>query len=134
MSSGVVLFSSAVYFAEAGSDSSLFKSIPDSFWWAVVTMVSFQTPLSLFLNVLSIFHITPSPDNSRLWRHDAHRCVGQNCWIAVRHRGRIDHFPSRACYREQFQLLLSPRDGSGGDAESKFQSCDELSISARCVR
>lgn len=39
-SSGVVLFSSAVYFAEAGSDSSLFKSIPDSFWWAVVTMVS----------------------------------------------------------------------------------------------
>jgi Ion transport protein len=37
---GVVLFSSAVYFAEAGSDSSLFKSIPDSFWWAVVTMVS----------------------------------------------------------------------------------------------
>lgn len=38
--SGVVLFSSAVYFAEAGSDSSLFKSIPDSFWWAVVTMVS----------------------------------------------------------------------------------------------
>lgn len=50
MSSGVVLFSSAVYFAEAGSDSSLFKSIPDSFWWAVVTMVSFQTPLSLSLS------------------------------------------------------------------------------------
>nr|XP_018912093.1 PREDICTED: potassium voltage-gated channel protein Shaker isoform X1 [Bemisia tabaci] len=37
---GVVLFSSAVYFAEAGSDNSYFKSIPDAFWWAVVTMTT----------------------------------------------------------------------------------------------
>jgi len=37
---GVVLFSSAVYFAEAGSESSFFKSIPDGFWWAVVTMTT----------------------------------------------------------------------------------------------
>lgn len=37
---GVVLFSSAVYFAEAGSESSFFKSIPDAFWWAVVTMTT----------------------------------------------------------------------------------------------
>lgn len=29
---GVVLFSSAVYFAEAGSENSFFKSIPDAFW------------------------------------------------------------------------------------------------------
>ncbi|KAL7012555.1 hypothetical protein ACKWTF_014919 [Chironomus riparius] len=36
----VVLFSSAVYFAEAGSESSQFKSIPDSFWWAVVTITT----------------------------------------------------------------------------------------------
>jgi len=34
----VVLFSSAVYFAEAGlHDESQFRSIPDAFWWAVVT-------------------------------------------------------------------------------------------------
>lgn len=38
--SGVVLFSSTVYFAEAGSDQSFFKSIPDAFWWAVVTMTT----------------------------------------------------------------------------------------------
>lgn len=38
--SGVVLFSSAVYFAEAGSENSFFKSIPDAFWWAVVTMTT----------------------------------------------------------------------------------------------
>uniref|UniRef100_A0A182PT86 BTB domain-containing protein n=1 Tax=Anopheles epiroticus TaxID=199890 RepID=A0A182PT86_9DIPT len=37
---GVVLFSSAVYFAEAGTEMSFFKSIPDAFWWAVVTMTT----------------------------------------------------------------------------------------------
>ncbi|XP_058445528.1 potassium voltage-gated channel protein Shaker isoform X2 [Malaya genurostris] len=37
---GVVLFSSAVYFAEAGTEMSYFKSIPDAFWWAVVTMTT----------------------------------------------------------------------------------------------
>jgi hypothetical protein len=36
----VVLFSSAVYFAEAGAENSFFKSIPDAFWWAVVTMTT----------------------------------------------------------------------------------------------
>ncbi|GAB6020715.1 hypothetical protein CHUAL_003380 [Chamberlinius hualienensis] len=37
---GVILFSSAVYFAEADSPKSNFKSIPDAFWWAVVTMTT----------------------------------------------------------------------------------------------
>ena len=37
---GVILFSSAVYFAEADSQDSHFRSIPDAFWWAVVTMTT----------------------------------------------------------------------------------------------
>ncbi|XP_043915585.1 potassium voltage-gated channel subfamily A member 4 [Protopterus annectens] len=37
---GVILFSSAVYFAEADEPTSHFQSIPDAFWWAVVTMTT----------------------------------------------------------------------------------------------
>ncbi|KAJ1165171.1 hypothetical protein NDU88_005600 [Pleurodeles waltl] len=37
---GVILFSSAVYFAEADDPQSHFSSIPDAFWWAVVTMTT----------------------------------------------------------------------------------------------
>jgi potassium voltage-gated channel Shaker-related subfamily A protein 1 len=33
---GVILFSSAVYFAEVTEQESHFKSIPDAFWWAMV--------------------------------------------------------------------------------------------------
>lgn len=37
---GVILFSSAVYFAEVDRPGTLFTSIPESFWWAVVSMTT----------------------------------------------------------------------------------------------
>ncbi|KAF3859740.1 hypothetical protein F7725_022139 [Dissostichus mawsoni] len=37
---GVILFSSAVYFAETDDPDSGFSSIPDAFWWAVVSMTT----------------------------------------------------------------------------------------------
>ena len=37
---GVILYSSAVYFAEQGGTNSQFHSIPEAFWWAVVTMTT----------------------------------------------------------------------------------------------
>ncbi|XP_061792993.1 potassium voltage-gated channel subfamily A member 2 [Nerophis lumbriciformis] len=37
---GVILFSSAVFFAEADEPQSQFESIPDAFWWAVVSMTT----------------------------------------------------------------------------------------------
>ncbi|XP_034427265.1 potassium voltage-gated channel subfamily A member 7-like isoform X1 [Hippoglossus hippoglossus] len=37
---GVILFSSAIYFAEADHTDTAFVSIPHAFWWAVVTMTT----------------------------------------------------------------------------------------------
>lgn len=37
---GVILFSSAVYFAEVDSPETAFTSIPEAFWWAVVSMTT----------------------------------------------------------------------------------------------
>ncbi|XP_044037837.1 potassium voltage-gated channel subfamily A member 7 [Siniperca chuatsi] len=37
---GVIIFSSAAYFAEVDSPKTSFTSIPEAFWWAVVTMTT----------------------------------------------------------------------------------------------
>ena len=50
---GVILFSSAVYFAEQGEPDSFFKSIPDAFWWAMITMTTVSSIFPSFLLIRS---------------------------------------------------------------------------------
>ncbi|XP_028397090.1 potassium voltage-gated channel subfamily A member 2-like [Dendronephthya gigantea] len=37
---GIVLFSSAIYYAEMDENGEVFRSIPHAFWWAIVTMTT----------------------------------------------------------------------------------------------
>lgn len=37
---GVILFSSTMYFAELGTENTDFPSIPDGFWWALITLTT----------------------------------------------------------------------------------------------
>ena len=37
---GVILFSSAAFYAEDGTPSTMFRSIPGAFWWSIVTMTT----------------------------------------------------------------------------------------------
>lgn len=39
---GVILFSSAIFYAELDNEKSYFKSIPAGFWYCVITMVGFR--------------------------------------------------------------------------------------------
>uniref|UniRef100_A0A8B9R3R4 Potassium voltage-gated channel subfamily A member 3 n=1 Tax=Anas platyrhynchos TaxID=8839 RepID=A0A8B9R3R4_ANAPL len=98
---GVILFSSAVYFAEADDPSSGFSSIPDAFWWAVVTMTT--------VGYGDMHPIT-------YW--------GQDCGVSVCHRGGANHCSARARDSLQFQLFLPPGDRRRG--ASPVHACWEL--------
>lgn len=51
---GVILFSSAVYFAEVTEQDTYFKSIPDAFWWAMVSTLFHDTQRQTLISFIII--------------------------------------------------------------------------------
>ncbi|CAF4335912.1 unnamed protein product, partial [Rotaria sp. Silwood2] len=131
---GVILFSSAVYFAEQSEPESFFKSIPDAFWWAMITMTTVgygdMRPVGIFgkivgsmcaiAGVLTI--ALPVPvivSNFNYFYHrdidseeqkDIKYSVGGNCTP-----------PTGDINADQYALTISPR-GSKDDLNKKNRS------------
>ncbi|ODN03461.1 Potassium voltage-gated channel protein Shaker [Orchesella cincta] len=64
---GVILFASAVYFAEQGHPDTHFPSIPDAFWWALITVLAIALPVPVIVSNFNFFYHQAVDDHDLSW-------------------------------------------------------------------
>jgi potassium voltage-gated channel Shaker-related subfamily A protein 1 len=130
---GVILFSSAVYFAEQGESESFFKSIPDAFWWAMITMTTVgygdMRPVGIFgkivgsmcaiAGVLTI--ALPVPVIVSNFNYFYHRDIDSEEQKDIKYTNPVVITPPSIGdnNNDQFALTLSTSTGGGGGIQKK---------------